>query len=494
MMNRSSASLSRRSLLTGAAALGTAALLPRPARAETEVHKLRVTSRTLEVKGKAAKVFGIIDDQGRPGVNKIFDGHFAVRLTNELNEDTLVHWHGLTPPLTMDGTPMLSGPTLKPGETVDYSFPTRVAGTHWMHSHVGLQEQLMLAAPLIIRESATPLVDEQEHVVMLHDFTFRDPKEILAELQAGGGGHAAHAGHGGHMANMDHGSMNHGNMNHGAMAGGMDAAAMANDIVFDAFLANDRTLDDPEVVRAEKNGRIRLRIINASAASNMWIDLGSLTGDLIAVDGQPVQALKGSRFPLAIAQRADIRLQLPSGSGSWPVLFKVEGSTGQSGIILQSGEGSIAKLGSEGDVQPALDLKTELLLKAIAKTPETAVSKTEMLMLTGGGPDYVWGLNGKASMHDVLFRVREGERYEVMFHNMTGMSHPMHLHGHYFKVVDVNGTRIDGALRDTVLVPVNAMVTIQFDADNPGTWAFHCHHIYHMNAGMMGAVAYANAA
>jgi FtsP/CotA-like multicopper oxidase with cupredoxin domain len=116
-------------------------------------------------------------------------------------------------------------------------------------------------------------------------------------------------------------------------------------------------------------------------------------------------------------------------------------------------------------------------------------------MLTGGGTDYVWGLNGKPSMvHQTLFGVRLGERIAVMMHNMTDMSHPMHLHGHHFQVIAINGQRIAGALRDTVLVPPKAAVTIAFDADNPGNWAFHCHHLYHMNAGMMGAVAYVNAA
>ena len=97
-------------------------------------------------------------------------------------------------------------------------------------------------------------------------------------------------------------------------------------------------------------------------------------------------------------------------------------------------------------------------------------------------------------MHDVLFSVREGERINVMLHNMTGMAHPMHLHGHYFKVVAIGQRAIKGALRDTILVPVGETVTIQFDADNIGTWAFHCHHLYHMNSGMMGAIAYSSAA
>jgi len=97
-------------------------------------------------------------------------------------------------------------------------------------------------------------------------------------------------------------------------------------------------------------------------------------------------------------------------------------------------------------------------------------------------------------LHETLFAVRLGERIAVMLHNMTSMSHPMHLHGHHFQVIAINGETIAGALRDTVLVPPKAAVTIAFDADNPGNWAFHCHHLYHMNAGMMGSIAYVNAA
>ena len=478
--------VSRRSLLAAGFGLTGAAFAPSATAAAAGItHDLTLTSRILEVKGKAAKVFGIVDAAGRSGVNTVSDGTFSARVTNALTVDSLIHWHGLTPPLAMDGVPMLSGPPLKPGESKVYEFATRDTGTHWMHSHVGLQEQQMLAAPLIIRETDTPLFDEQEHVVMLHDFTFRDPQDILAELQKGGGGHAAHSGH--DMSKMDMTKIDMSNMQ-------MDGMAMVNDITFDALLANDRTLDDPEVVQAEKSGRVRLRVINGSAASNMWIDLGTLTGELIAVDGKTITALKGQRFPLAIAQRADIRLQLPQGPGTWPILFRAEGTAQRSGIILRSGDGAIAKISDQGEMQPALDLALEARLKSLTIFPEIAVSRTEMVMLTGGGADYQWGFNGKSSMHDVLFTVREGERYEVMFHNMTGMAHPMHLHGHYFKVVGIGGRRLDGAVRDTILVPVNEMVTIQFDANNPGTWAFHCHHIYHMNSGMMGAIAYASAA
>ena len=117
-----------------------------------------------------------------------------------------------------------------------------------------------------------------------------------------------------------------------------------------------------------------------------------------------------------------------------------------------------------------------------------------MVKLTGGGRDYVWGLNGKAMMHETLFTVGLGERIAMIVHNVTAMSHPMHLHGHHFRVIGINGRDIAGAMRDTVLVPPQSGVTIAFDANNPGNWAFHCHHLYHMNSGMMGAIRYSTAA
>ncbi len=431
--------------------------------------------------GKPATVFGLESENGF-----VFDAQEDVRFTlaNRLNEPTLIHWHGQTPPSPQDGVPKLSQAVIEPGGSHAYEFRPR-SGTHWMHSHVGLQEQKLLAAPMIFREKADLEADIQDHVVLLHDFTFRDPNEILAELKAGGGGHGAHRAGASHdMSGMDHGKM--------AVP---EPLAMLNDVSFDAYLANDRTLDDPEILRAEAGGRMRLRIINGAAASNMWVELSGLEADLIAVDGNAIMPLRDRLFPLAIAQRIDLVIELPRQSGAWPVLFRPEGRAERTGIIIAAGDGRIAKVESEGERAPAVDLAMESRMRASKSLRPEPVTRTEMLMLTGGGADYVWGLNGKASMaHETLFGVRLGERIAVMMHNMTGMSHPMHLHGHHFQVIDINGQRIAGALRDTVLVPPNAAVTIAFDADNQGNWAFHCHHLYHMNAGMMGAVAYVNAA
>ena len=449
--------LTRRKLIGGLAALP----LINAARAQS-APSLIVTSRILDVKGKAAKVFGIIGPNGKPGLDMILGQQFQFNLKNDTLEETAIHWHGLTPPTAQDGVPMLSGPVLKPGEVRLYDFENTKPGTHWMHSHLGLQEQRMLAAPLIVHELQKQLFDEQEHVVMLHDFAFRDPQEILAELRKG----------------MEV----------------MPGMVMINDVSYDAMLANDRTLDDPEILRSEIGGHLRLRIINASASTNMWIDLGALDGALIAVDGNTVFPVSGRRFPLAIAQRADIRIALPNNPGAWPILFQSEGTTLRSGIIVQAGKAEIVQISDQGEAGAPLDYSLETQLHSAAQVLKEPVNNSQFVALTGSDKDYIWGFNGKSMMHDILFNMREGERVEITMQNQTSMAHPMHLHGHYFKVVGVGDKAIDGAVRDTILIPAGQRATIQFDANNPGTWAFHCHHLYHMNSGMMAAVGYAGAA
>ena len=456
--------LSRRNVLK----LGAALPFLGAARAEA-LPQLEIISRVLEVKGKAAKVFGIVGPNGKPGLSLVYGEPFRVMLKNSLAEATAIHWHGLTPPVAFDGVPMLVGEPLAAGENRAYEFTNKKIGTHWMHSHLGLQEQQLLAAPLIVHETAKPVFDEQEHVVMLHDFTFRDPAEILADLKSGGGGHAAHM----KMDGMD-----------------MSGIVMGSDVKYDALLANDRTLDDPEIVAVEKGGTLRLRLINAAAATNMWVELGALKAQVIAVDGNAVKPLKVSRFPLAIAQRVDVRIVLPNEQGAWPILFQSEGDTLRSGVILKVGNGAVNKISDQGKAGAALDLKFESALRVPYALKKSKLVQHERVELTGGEKNYQWGFNGKPMMHDVLFKVKYGTRVEITMQNATAMAHPMHLHGHYFQVTAINGKRIDGALRDTVLIPSGEAVSIQFEADNPGLWAFHCHHLYHMNSGMMAAMEY----
>ncbi|ASY65898.1 Multicopper oxidase (plasmid) [Sinorhizobium sojae CCBAU 05684] len=493
--------LSRRRFLTSFAAAGIAAAGPSwlmsagPAFAGPAT-LLKAGRRTIEVKRRAATVYGLTQADGTHGLVAEVGKPFRVRLENGLDEETLIHWHGLTPPWKQDGVPEVSQALLFPGAAHDYDFPLTRAGTNWMHSHHGLQEQGLLAAPLIVRDPADARKDVQEVVVLFHDFTFRDPAEVLAGLQ--GGGQADQA----QTAPMDHGEMGHAAMGHGAPtpaaagghSGGSDVAvpgaAHLNDVEYDAFLANDRTLDDPEVFRVERGGRVRLRLINGAAATNFWIDLGGLEGRLIAVDGMPVEPVRGKRFEFAIAQRLDIALDLPKNEGAWPIFAIREGRRERTGFILATTSGAIERLGGEAaEAAAAVGLALEGKLRAVQPLAGRRADREHTVAITEA-PGYVWMLNGKRHGENAPLSVSEGERVEITFRDHTTMAHPMHLHGHHFQVVAINGRRFPGAMRDTVLVPSQGSVTVAFDAVNPGEWPLHCHHLYHMNGGMMTTLKY----
>lgn len=108
-----------------------------------------------------------------------------------------------------------------------------------------------------------------------------------------------------------------------------------------------------------------------------------------------------------------------------------------------------------------------------------------MLMLQGSMSPYLWTIDGRTWIDHLPVEAVSGQRVEMTFHNMSMMAHPMHLHGHVFQVVAVNGTRFPGAVRDTVLVPPMAAVTIAVDAGEPARWMLHCHHMAHLQTGMM---------
>jgi len=113
-------------------------------------------------------------------------------------------------------------------------------------------------------------------------------------------------------------------------------------------------------------------------------------------------------------------------------------------------------------------------------------------MLTGGMSPYEWTLNDRAWGRRHRLKVRRDQRVEIGFRNTSMMAHPMHLHGHHFQITKVNGRAVAGAMRDTVLVPPGSTVVVAFDANNPGRWLYHCHNLYHMMAGMMSEVTYAD--
>lgn len=470
---------SRRSFITAAAALAASTALPRLAFGQSAPLSLTATTRVLEIDGKPATVYGLINGAGGQGLILDPGQSFRVDLTNALDIDTIIHWHGQFPPNAQDGVPGIPLPLLKPGQIRSFDFAPN-PGTHWMHSHVPVQEMQLLAAPLIIRRAEDVVADRQEVVLFLHDFSFRPAAEVLAEITGGDGS----------MAGMDMGAATPApdamtGMDMGSTAG---MAMDLNDVNFDAYLANDRTLNDPEVVAVENGGRVRLRIINAAAATVFWIDTGAVEGRLVAVDGHDVQPLPGRRFGLAMGQRLDIELDLPNGEGAFPVLALREGAQERTGIILATTGAELRKIAGLSDaVTPAFDtdMAQEMRLQAAHPLAARAVDRNHMILLAGAMQPYRWTIDGQTWDTHKPITATSGERVELMFHNMSMMGHPMHLHGHAFQVVNINGRAVNGAMRDTVQVPPMAQVTVALDAGEAARWMLHCHHMPHLATGMM---------
>ena len=456
-------------LATGAAAAAWPVLRGSARAAAGQPFRLAVERRTIDVDGRAASVFGIRQPSGVPGLVLDPGQPFAVEVANRCGEATIVHWHGQTPPFLQDGVAETGGALIEPGAVQTYGFPAR-PGTHWMHSHHGLQEQALMAAPLVVRTAEDLRADVQEVTVLLHDFSFRDPAELFASVT---GRMAAPAG-APPMAGMD-------------MAAGPDL----NDVDYDAYLANDRTLGDPLVVRCAPGTRVRLRLINGVTTTAFWIGTGALDGTVVAADGNPVHPVSGRRFPLAQGQRLDILVTLPREGGAFPILAQREGDRHRTGIVLASSGAAVRKLSGMADAGvPPVDNSLERQFVAGAPLAVRGSDAMHQVALTGTMAPYVWSMDGHTWGDHRALPIAKGQRVVVEMSNRSGMAHPMHLHGHHFQVVGLDGTPLSGAVRDTVLVPARGSVTVAFDAGNPGRWLFHCHNLFHMAAGMMTEVAY----
>jgi FtsP/CotA-like multicopper oxidase with cupredoxin domain len=479
------------------------------------------------VNGQPARVFALTGPDGRSGLRLAAGERFRVDLANETGVRTIVHWHGQLPPWMQDGFPWPQTPPIPNGTVENYDYAP-ISGTYWMHSHHAMQEQSLLTAPLIVDDVATRREDRQDIVLMLHDFTFRTPDEVFAGLtgtsvadahalaQRNEGGGRDDGGKGRSpaapaiamptMADQSTPEMAMPGMNMTkapdaamGMAGtgmtGTDAAGAGmagmdlNDVQYDAFLANDRTLADPEIVRVDRGGRVRLRIINGAASSQFWIDLGDLTGRVVATDGHAVQPVPGKLLPIAMAQRLDILIDLPT-AGAFPILARLEGSVRQTGIILATAGAPISRIADGTQAAPPIDNSLEARLAAAEPLPTRPADAVHTIALGGGMKPYAWSMNGEYWPQITPLMLNKGQRIEIELVNRTMMAHPIHLHGHVFQVVAIDGRELHGAVRDTVLVSPSGRVRIAFDADNPGRWAFHCHNLYHMETGMMTEFRY----
>ena len=459
---------------------------------------LKVVKVPLKVYGRKVERGSIQQPDGTFGYTTSRDAGVDVEIINTLDVPTTVHWHGLIIPNSQDGVPYVTQPPIPPGQSQRIQYPLYQDGTFWMHSHYGLQVQDYVSAPFLV------LTPEQEHwadrdvTVMLRDFSFTQADQILENLTAGDHG-------GGTEMAMKMADFAWKQPRDVLVQGWDDSrqrfewrnerqAVKQPDIVYDALLANDRTLDDPEVIDVRPGETVVLRMIAASSFVSWFVDLGDLEGTLLRTDANPVEPIEGQVFQLSTAQRLAIRVTLPNEPGIFPILAYGQRSNMRCGVILRTSEEEAPDFPSQTDQWIGrLSFAQERRLRSKTPLPPKSTDNMIPVALTGPGPQYKWSLNQKVYPYRDPFRVRRGERVEIVFTNPSPMAHPMHLHGHEFEIVEINGERLLGATRDTVMVPSGETCTIAFDANQPGIWAFHCHITYHDAHGMFNVVAYEEA-
>lgn len=461
--------------------------------------KLIVKEGTIKVKGKNYPIILIEGPGGKGGYSPMKKDGFHVEVINQLKVPTSIHWHGLILPWSQDGVAFVSQNPIPPGGSQSYDFPLVQSGTNWMHTHYGLQEGYLAAAPLVIWTPEELAIADQQYVVELEDFNSTPPSKILNDLVTGNpnGSSAMSMGSMGGMGNsqkMELITQKWDKPNQRFVKDRVLGEPAEVDVLYNALLANKKTIDNPDILDVKAGKSVLLRIIAATGMTNFYIDTGKLEATMVAVDGAPTIPTRGNFFQLANAQRIDLKVQIPKNGGAFPIIAQGEGTRLLCGVVLATKGASIPTL---PEIAP---LKTVSLnsLQDFHSRPKDPLAKRPVnrkleLVLGGSMTGYRWTINGSEYPNQNFLSVKKGERVSIRYKNTNTMGHPMHLHGHYVQVVEVGGVPVSGPVRDTVFVPPKSEVVVEFDATNAGVWAFHCHLIYHAHKGMFTVLKYEGA-
>lgn len=470
----------------------------KPRNSETVV--LEIATAPITVLGQSVVRGCIRQLDGQRGYTTSQAKGVNLELINQLPVPATVHWHGLILPNAMDGVPFVTQPPIPPGQRQRIHYSLVQNGTFWMHSHYGLQTQGYVAEPFVILNDEQKRWADRTVTVMLRDFSFTPASQILDNVISGerGGGTAmakSLAGFDWHQPRTlltQHWDQVNGRFGWKQAQG---VLMMAPDVVYDALLANERSLDAPEIIDVQPGETVAIRWIAGGAFMSYFIDLGDLEGELLRTDANPVEPVSGSVFQLALAQRLTLRVKVPDEPGVFPLLALGERSNLRCGVVLRSDPKlRVPDLSPQTDQWAGrLDFTQDKQLRAQIPLAARTADNTIPIAMTGPAPEYKWGLNHRFYPYRDPYWVEKGQRVEMVFSNPTPMGHPMHLHGHEFQILEIDGEPLAGAMRDTVYVPKGGTCRIAFDANNPGIWAFHCHISYHHVRGMFNVVAYRSA-
>jgi FtsP/CotA-like multicopper oxidase with cupredoxin domain len=464
----------------------------------------------------------------------------TLRVTNHLRARSSIHWHGMIVPADMDGVPGLSFHGIGPGETFIYRFPVNQHGTYWYHSHSRFQEQTGLYGPIVIEpRDGERHRCERDYTVILSDWSDIDPEHTYATLkrQSDYFNYRQHtaADLGADVARQ------------GARAAGADWGMWARmrmdptdllDVSGSTYtyLMNGSTPSGNWTALFGRGERVRLRFINGSSMSYFDVRIPGLTMTVVAADGQDVEPVGVDEFRIGTAEVYDV-IVAPAADRAYTIFAQAMDRSGfargtlapqpgmqaevpslESRSLLSMADMGMAAVQSDPRHAPAeygagVDMLAaspqsrlddpgvglrangrRVLTYADLHTLGGAIDVREPqrdieLHLTGHMQRYMWSFNGRKFSESQPLQFRYGERLRIVLVNDSMMTHPIHLHGMWSEIEDANG---EFQLRKhTVTVQPGQRLSYRVSADAPGRWAFHCHLLYHMEAGMFREVVVA---
>lgn len=498
---------------------------------EPAEYDLAITRLGVEFSGNSAvgrSINGMI-----PGpLLRLREGEEAIlRVRNDLDEATSLHWHGLLVPSDMDGVPGFSYDGIDPGETFTYRFRVRQSGTYWYHSHSGGQEQQGVYAPIIIDPAGEdPVQVDREHVIVLSDWTDEDPMEVLRNLK----GNGAYYNYGKRTLPQllkglfdDPGATVRDRAMWGRMR--MDPTDIAD--VTGAtytYLLNGKNADENWTGLFGAGDRVRLRIINAAAMTYFDLNIPGLVMTVVQADGQDVEPVAVEELRIAVAETYDVVVE-PEAGEVYTIFAQSMDRSGYARGTLAESEGLEASI-PEMSARPlrtmqmeGMDMPTDTSvampgmdmpgmdpaammngsvvhpkleyshLRALSPNVDTREPERDVVIrLTGDMERYFWTLNDKKLSDSDAIQLRVGERVRFQFENETMMEHPMHLHGVFMELQNGQGAA-QAPRKHTISVPPFETVEAHLTFDEPGSWAFHCHLLFHMMTGMFVRVEVAEA-
>lgn len=536
--------------------------------------KLTIENSSFTVGGRTGEAITINGTLPAPLLRMREGDRVHLAVTNNLDEDTSIHWHGFLIPFDMDGVPGLSFPGIRPGETFHYEFPLRQSGTYWYHSHSGLQEQAGHYGPIII-DPATPdpVSYDREHVLVLSDWAFMSPERIFTQLKQEGG----------HFNRNNLTLFGLFNRRHNpAQDMSLEERLMWKKMTMDptdisdvtgaiyTYLINGHGPQENWTGLFLPGERVRLRFINASAMTVFNVRIPGLSMTVVNADGENVRPITVGEFQVSVAETYDVIVQ-PTQAHAYTVVAEAVDRSGMGRATLAPRRGMAAAvpplrprplltmadmgmggMGSMGGMdhgsmggmehgsmgamdQGAMgrmnrrtmrdaknappDVKVGVGVDMVAPMPKDRTGEPGLglknvghrvltyrdlvslkpnkdprppsrfmeIHLTGNMERFMWSFDGKKFSSGVEpFRFALDERVRITLVNDTMMQHPIHLHGHFMELV--NGHPGHHPLKHTLNVLPGSKLSFDLTADNPGDWAFHCHLLYHMHAGMFNVV------